>query len=418
MSNYQINQSVVKDLQTDKNTIIDKFNSNKVTSIPQDVIVTFDDGVLTIKAGTKLYIPNGFESDGTTPKFDIVVMSTDHQLPNDIAEKTMFGMYADRTQWRCKWLNGDCIATSGSTFPDSPTAAQRHYKTDENLIYTWTASTGWTTSQESLPLGVCTYNSDKKVASVDQLFNGFGYIGSTCYILPGVSGYIPIGLNDDGSPKSQFVTQQTVSLTTVTSSWGTGSETFFFNGIDSYIHRASKNCFYQATQPTVNDIENYWYNTATGKLYETKDSGLTWPELKAIPAFTITFDNSKVTSLSSCGVHEFVNSNATNLSDYGREIVAGLSKPSQNYIDLTVGASGTKYFAPKNGYVYCAGHATSTPAFISIDIPNAQYCGINGDEGHDLTTNQIALKMGDVFCLRYGGTTITAFRFVYDVGCS
>lgn len=418
MSNYQINQSVVQDLLADKNTIIDKFNSNRIVSIPQGVIVTFDDGVLTIKAGTKLYIPNGFESDGTTPKFETVVMTTDCQIPNDRTGKTMFGMHANKTQWRCDWSNGTCIATSGTTFPDNPINFHRHYKLDENLIYTWTSSTGWTTSQESLPLGVCTYNSDKKVKSVDQLFNGFGYIGSTCYILPGITGYIPKGLNSDGTLINEIITQTKLSITTVTSSWGTGSETFFFNGVDSYIHRASKNCFYQATQPIVKDVEDYWFNTASGKYYETRDSGLTWTEFKAIPAFTITFDNSLITSLKSCGVHELVNSNATNLSDYGREIISGLGKPSDKYIDLTVGASGTTYIAPMNGYIYCSGHANASPAYISIDIPNLQYCGINGNEGHDLTTNQIALKIGDKFTLRYSNTTINAFRFVYDEGCS
>ena len=236
--------------------------------------------------------------------------------------------------------------------------------------------------------------------------------------MDGITGYIPQGLNSDGTLINEIITQTKVSCTTVTSSWGTGSELFFFNGIDSYIHRASKNCFYQATQPIVNDVDNYWYNTETGKFYETKNSGSSWSEFKAIPAFTITFDEGKITSLKSCGVHELVNSNATNLSDYGRQVISGLGKPSSKYIDLTVGASGTTYIAPMNGYLYCSGHADASPAYISIDIPNLQYCGINGDEGQDLTTNQIALKIGDKFTLRYSNTTINAFRFVYDEGCS
>lgn len=69
-----------------------------------------------------------------------------------------------------------------------------------------------------------------------------------------------------------------------------------------------------------------------------------------------------------------------------------------------------------NGYLYCSGHADASFAYISIDIPNLQYCGINGNEGHDLTTNQIALKIGDKFTLRYGNTTINAFRFIYAEG--
>lgn len=409
MSNYQLTQSVVQGLLKDKNTIIDKFNSNRIVSIPQDIKLELNDGTLILKAGSKVYVPNGFEADGTTPKFDVVTIENDIVSQNFNRSGTNFIRYESGLLF-CDWPVSDFSSSSNTS-----SVTGWYYDTSKNEIKYYNSGVA-KNHTVGFPLGVATV-SNNIVNSIDQVFNGFGYIGSTCYILPGITGYIPQGLNSDGTLINEIITQTKTSCTTVTSSWGTGSELFFFNGIDSYIHRASKNCFYQATQPIVKDVDNYWYNTETGKFYETKNSGSSWSEFKAIPAFTITFDEGKITSLKSCGVHELVNSNATNLSDYGRQVISGLGKPSSKYIDLTVGASGTTYIAPMNGYLYCSGHANASLAYISIDIPNSQYCGINGDVGHDLTTNQISLKKGDKFTLRYSNTTINVFRFVYDEGC-
>ena len=398
MSNYQLTQSVVQGLLKDKNTIIDKFNSNKIVSIQQDIKLELNDGTLILKAGSKVYIPNGKNSDDSN-KFDAVTIENDVTYSAVYTSAVKCYAVYDYSAKRLQIIS----LTDNRLSYDSTTNKVIHTEITDNVL--------------SFPFALVVRDTTG-IGSVNQIFNGFGYIGSTCYILPGITGYIPQGLNSDGTLINEIITQTKVSCTTVTSSWGTGSELFFFNGIDSYIHRASKNCFYQATQPIVNDVDNYWYNTETGKFYETKNSGSSWSEFKAIPAFTITFDEGKITSLKSCGVHELVNSNATNLSDYGRQVISGLGKPSSKYIDLTVGASGTTYIAPMNGYLYCSGHADASPAYISIDIPNLQYCGINGDEGQDLTTNQIALKIGDKFTLRYSNTTINAFRFVYDEGCS
>ena len=391
MSNYQLTQSVVQGLLKDKNTIIDKFNSNRIVSIPQDIKLEIVDEVLILRAGSKVCVPVGFEEDGQTHKFSFITTTRDlsYTEPNKIS--ATFPVYAYYKNGEIRSILRRGKSNSGTTVP-SDNYNGAFYNTTTNNVEQYT--NGSLSYISSLPLGLVS-SVDKEgnnISAIDQIFNGFGYIGSTCYILPGITGYIPQGLNSDGTLINKIITQTKTSCTTVTSSWGTGSELFFFNGIDSYIHRASKNCFYQATQPIVNDVDNYWYNTETGKFYETKNSGSSWSEFKAIPAFTITFDEGKITSLKSCGVHELVNSNATNLSDYGRQVISGLGKPSSKYIDLTVGASGTTYIAPMNGYLYCSGHANASPAYISIDIPNFQYCGINGDVGHDLTTNQISLR--------------------------
>jgi hypothetical protein len=51
--------------------------TNCITEIPQDIKLELANGVLTLKAGSKVYVPNGFEQDGTTPKFDVVTIEND-----------------------------------------------------------------------------------------------------------------------------------------------------------------------------------------------------------------------------------------------------------------------------------------------------------------------------------------------------
>lgn len=76
MSNYQLTQSVVQDLLKDKNTIIDKFNSNRIVSIPQDIKLELNDGTLTLKAGSKVWYPDGLNDDGSK-KFTMIEVGED-----------------------------------------------------------------------------------------------------------------------------------------------------------------------------------------------------------------------------------------------------------------------------------------------------------------------------------------------------
>ena len=37
--------------------------TNCITEIPQDIKLELNNGILTLKAGSKVYVPNGFETD-------------------------------------------------------------------------------------------------------------------------------------------------------------------------------------------------------------------------------------------------------------------------------------------------------------------------------------------------------------------
>lgn len=191
--------------------------TNMITHIPQDINLELKDGVLTLKAGSKVYVPNGFEDDGTTPKFDVVVIESDMQavIP-DIQRTGAFLTYnvngrgSNLRHWS-QWLATDLY--SGST---TPTASGNKiwYDTTNNVIKEMNDGVNWTILQTSFPF--CTFScTSSDVTSIDQVFNGFGYIGSTVFVLPNVKGLIPSGKNEDGSLKNvEFTTDRVTTIQT------------------------------------------------------------------------------------------------------------------------------------------------------------------------------------------------------------
>lgn len=173
--------------------------ANCITNIPQDIKLELNNGTLKLKAGSKVYIPNG------PNVFDITTTQSDKVLSGGLATGREFvyltigGLllhYADNSS------GSDWNATS---------QYQCRYNTSANMIKN-TNNTGstWET-QVSFPLAIITLNNGV-VQSIDQVFNGFGYIGSTVFALPGVKGLIPDGRNADGSLKNIEFTVNNVAI--------------------------------------------------------------------------------------------------------------------------------------------------------------------------------------------------------------
>ena len=198
--------------------------TNMITYIPQDINLELKDGVLTLKAGSKVYVPNGFEEDGTTPKFDYVTTEGDLSWAVSTTAGTRLGFFTGAGS-----SFAGCVNTymySGNTATMNSTSAVtygRFYNTETNKIYVGNSNGGsWVeTSGNSLPVGIFVNDSTGKVTEVSQVFNGFGYIGSTVFALPNVKGLIPNGFNADGSLNNIEFAVDSVLTRTYSSSNGT-----------------------------------------------------------------------------------------------------------------------------------------------------------------------------------------------------
>lgn len=171
--------------------------SNCITHIPQNIKLELNNGTLTLKAGSKVYVPNNFEDDGTTPYFNEVIIENDISAPGTTNRTTVIFLNADGNELE---RFNTIYCHSGSTYTTDKQYIM-WYDTTNNLIKKSSNSGSSWTSGVSFPIAMCTETSSG-FTSIDQVFNGFGFMGSTVFALPGVKGLIPNGWNGDGSLKN------------------------------------------------------------------------------------------------------------------------------------------------------------------------------------------------------------------------
>lgn len=177
--------------------------TNCITEISQDIRLELNNGTLVLKSGSKIYIPNG------TNKFEEYTIKQDQSLT-----PTTNGAYLVGYAFNFANVTTYISATSGDTEPTSVSNGFAWYDTKNNVIKrSWAGS--WQNSLFSLPLAAITVSNGVCV-SIDYVFNGFGYMGSTIFALPGVKGLIPNGRNDDGTLKN--IIMNNTSVKTVTKS--------------------------------------------------------------------------------------------------------------------------------------------------------------------------------------------------------
>lgn len=313
----------VKDESSRITTLMNTKITNCITEIPQDIKLELNNGTLTVKAGSKVYVPNGFEADGTTPKFDVKIIESDITADPPYADEPFFIYYVDNAVVPVP--SSLSVSGTSNTIIDDLSC---WYDTTNNIIkLTFGSEVGY--SGMSLPLTIINVTSNGDWTSIDQVFNGFGYIGSTVFALPGVKGLIPNGRNADGSLKSIEFTISQVQTFSITSNWGTGVEGWWLNGTNMYIHRGMLATYFQDSKPSTSYEAAYWFSPKENILRETTDTGATWTQIQGSYSFSISFTNGKITSFTPKTVfHALDYNDAVKYSD--RETVVGWSIPDYN----------------------------------------------------------------------------------------
>lgn len=113
-----------------------------------------------------------------------------------------------------------------------------------------------------------------------------------------------------------------------------------------------------------------------------------------------------------------VDLNQLNTNIQGLEYVSGLSMPSSRYIDLTLGASGSSYTAPSNGYYVLSKKTNGTNQVCNlINRTSIVLTASRSPNSSDDIYIYLPARKGDLVQSYYsaGGTT-TWFRFVYAEG--
>lgn len=114
----------------------------------------------------------------------------------------------------------------------------------------------------------------------------------------------------------------------------------------------------------------------------------------------------------------YADTDLTNLSNAGKIAIAHNSMPSGTYDDLTLGASGTEYTAPADGYYFVNKTSNTSGQFLVIENQTTKMGSelIAVDAYNGLCVWQ-PVRKGEKVKINYnlGGAT-SFFRFVYAVG--
>lgn len=175
--------------------------TNCITEIPQDIKLELNAGALTVKAGSKIYVPNGV---GT---FDELTTTNDL---TGTGYSNLQGMVFVTTDGNGFWFTGLSQISSGVS--GTLGSGNVWYDTTNNKIYRSTDGSSWDV-EVGFPIAFVTC-SGGNIVSIDQAFNGFGYIGSTVFALPGLKVVIPNGRNTNGTLKNIPITLSSVTTYT------------------------------------------------------------------------------------------------------------------------------------------------------------------------------------------------------------
>ena len=392
----------------DMGELADKI-TNCITEIPQDIKLELNNGTLTLKAGSKVYVPNGKNADGSN-KFDCVTVASDLIVSASTTQSNlkqyMVCLAIDNSGAQgitriYHWESGN-----GSSYSYS---WEIYYNTVTNKAYIVDGNVARTEYILSLPIALVTADNVNIWTSIDQVFNGFGYIGSTVYALPGVKGLIPNGRNADGSLRNIEQSTKTVMTWTVESTTNYQQAGVWVNFDDNGWY-LSNNYYEGDVVPTGVATHTLWYNPRDNLVKTTNNGGSSWIAKQYVRVGVISTTQTTINSVSF--------SKAFKAVDYSDSSwVAQQAFPSNKYIDLTFGASGTKYTAPANGWFVVRKRTAAANQGLFFGISNGvQFENYNPVSGAVIGL-AVPAKRGDVLNTSYsaGGTT-EMFRFIYAEG--
>lgn len=337
--------------------------TNCLREIPQRIKYTLENGTLTIKAGSVVIVPYGTEDKtadlpkgATFINENFKVYDTQFsdgkffvwaELVNDISSSYTVSDTLTRIVSIAIKTN-EITDSLDSVSSATPSASQYTivYNLSTNLIgYTHENSTIYYGEHiPSLPIMLAVGNGKTPYASINQVFNGMGYIGSTVWVDKGVKGLAPNGRNADGSLNNLEYTRSKLSLNSVFD-----PETTYLQSDAIGIGEVETPRYHETeTEPKSPNGWNVWYKPSENIAYlkNIGDSSSKWtPQyMQTGLAEIVRGDNGKITSFA-----PKLPFRALDYSDKTK--ITNWSFPSDKYIDLTLGASGATYTAPADGWI-------------------------------------------------------------------
>lgn len=358
--------------------------TNCITEIPQDIKLEINNGIITLKAGSKVYNGNGVLKTTTT---DISNVNANYDGQVLIALSKDFDVL----------LTGFVPGETVSELPTSTASFKIYYNTTDKKCYLDTTD-GWQECSLPIALGTSTVSS---WVSIDQVFNGFGFVGSTIFALPGIKGLSPNG-NDSltGIKKNNIISIE--NILTYTCPNITANVI-----LDLYANKIAINsqAFDKPTTDLIffDEINNYNY----AGLGISND----------IWVGSARIENGKIVLFNPKHPISLIDKNDSSW-------VAQQAMPSKKYINLELGISGTVYTAVANGYIQLVKQATAANQYLvayDTNLPSTTVdentIAIKWSTSGVNDVLYFPVRKGQQFIIGYtfGGQTI-AFRLIFAQG--
>lgn len=137
----------------------------------------------------------------------------------------------------------------------------------------------------------------------------------------------------------------------------------------------------------------------------------------SVSLITDDVDGANVATKAELQAVESEANNLTNLTAQGKSLVSGLGMPSNRYIDLTLGASGSTYTAPANGWFFVRKVSTGVQVIYFTNTTNGMTSSCySSNSGEYLDSIIPVVKEQSVVCEYNTGGTTQFFRFIYAEG--
>ena len=349
--------------------------TNCVLEIPQRVNLQDNGTNIIIKAGTIGIQPNGFEADGTTPKFDYITVTSDITLNNNQSKTILLGLNGPTGVYRTPIDR--CF--SGPTAPASPVNLTIWYDTSTNLVKRYVKS-AWEVANYTFPLGILKYTATGTPGSIEQVFNGYGFIGQCTWVDKGVKVLFADGRNDDGTLKNKEFTNQNVNISNLEGQISQLSQFKLDNNILRLYGYGPLNYFEQNDEPTGFVTFAIWYNTSENQVYETSDSGATWAKVYTIMLpwmrkVSVDDSISNIQMQNAFKIADAANVDGMwtykNLALCREQMTTVLNKETDLEFDLSsyLPNDGQRYEIIVNGYIFCGPTVGSS---LAVSTRNSQ----------------------------------------------
>lgn len=326
----------VKTAVQEINSKFEACRTNCITKIPQDIKLELSaGGSLTLKSGSKVYVPNGIGI------YDEISIQNDLVLEQAGSSSDDFFLFYRKDINKLSY-GGIVLWKSGTEMPEESICFWYDVLANKIKYINTSVHENY---ECSLPIALCS-RKNGTIVQIKQIFNGAAYVDKYIVPLKGITGVYADGFQKDGGLKNTEYTIEEPLLSQLSDGTENACNLFINCGT---AHSIAKNRIFRATEYFVQNNEptytgtsiKIWLNTLNNKTY-CAYGGNSWAEMPCIFIGKVDLENGSIKRLK-------LNNNFTAVDRNDTEWASTQAKPSSRKIDLSVGA-GQNYTAPANGH--------------------------------------------------------------------